>query len=110
MAINLEKLKTLVTGKSKEQRESESLARSIASRQISKAQIEERARQMERVVREKERIRADNMIKRARQGGYFRGGVPKVSHGYASPFGSSSIADGFFLNTKKSAKRRYNVI
>ena len=107
MAINLEKLKTLVTGKSKEQRESEGLAKDIARRQISKAQIEERARQMERVAIKREQIRADAMIRKEEArfaprpkmqgGGGFVGSIRGggAGGGYSSPVGSSSIIGGF---------------
>lgn len=112
----IDKITTTITGKTAEQRQSDSLARSIASRQIQKAAFEERARQMERVAIKREQLRADAMIRKEQQ--RF---APKPKVSYSSPVGGPSLmGSGLFSgggslfdgkrNKLTKAQRRYKVI
>jgi len=90
----IEKIQNTITGKTSEQRANDRLATSIASRQIQKAAFEERSRQMTRVAVEKEKLRADNMLKKARES-YNRpsgGFISPMGKGFSSPVGGSTFS------------------
>lgn len=114
----IEKIQNTITGKTAEQRANDRLATSIASRQIQKAAFEERSRQMTRVAVEKEKLRAESMLRKEReryapkkpgQSGFLGSGLGGGN--YSSPIGGPSILQGAFGGYGKRIKvKKYRVI
>ena len=59
-----ENIADFISGKTKEERESDTLAKKIARRKLQKKEFEERVRQKERLIEEKEKIKVDREIER----------------------------------------------
>lgn len=104
----IEKIKTGITGKTAEQRANDRLAQSMASRQIQKAAFEERSRQMTRVAVEKEKLRADAMLRKEKaryaHGGGMFGGIAASFKGTSLPVGNHGMSKG--LSTMGSAQKQ----
>lgn len=78
----IDKVTETITGKTKQQRESDRLASNIAKREISKATFAARQEQAIRVAREREKIRADAQLRQMKNRYNYS------NQSYSSPFGS----------------------
>jgi hypothetical protein len=105
--MNIESIKTFVTGKTANQRESDRLAWNIQRREIQKAQMEERGKQAVMLERERERIRASAQVAKIKQ--YY---APREQALMSSPFGGAGSPQAYsiFGNSSRKKVKGFNPI
>lgn len=99
----IDKITTTITGKTREQRESDRLAMNIQRREIQKAAMEERGKQAVRLAQEKERIRANAQIQKMKA--YY---APKKPVKYSMPVGGPSLLGGGSLFGASSSAKYFD--